>query len=252
MPAHLPHGSRASAACLSPVPWVWPVPGCLSQGAISFQFARPAPPWPAMPPQAQPADAGRRVMLMSLTGLVLGCAVPLSGKRQSQSAWLRPPGAVPEEQFLARCVGCGACLSVCPTGALQPILSSSRLDALFSPQLVPRLGPCAPDCTACGGACFSGAIARFAVEQKPRLRVGVAVIDQARCLPWAEGQRCVVCVDACPPQCGAIQLRPIAPGQFRPVIEPSRCPGCGIREYRCPLPGQAAIRVVPVAEQPAS
>src|SRR5579884_430359 len=32
---------------------------------------------------------------------------------------LRPPGALPEEQFLETCSKCGHCVSVCPAAAIQ-------------------------------------------------------------------------------------------------------------------------------------
>lgn len=215
------------------------------QEAVSLQFSLKF--GRSAQPRAQPVSAGvrRRWALLGVGAFVLGSTLRLWGRHTSNSVLLRPPGAQPEELFVARCVGCGACVAVCPTGGLQPMLSVARLDALFTPRLVPRQGPCKPECIACGSACFSGAIARVAPEQKPKLRIGVAVLDQARCLPWAKGERCVVCVDACPPEYAAIRLRPIAPGQFRPEVEAARCTGCGLCEYRCPLPGAAAIRVVP-------
>ena len=34
---------------------------------------------------------------------------------------LRPPGALPEDQFMARCIKCERCISVCPTDVLEPL-----------------------------------------------------------------------------------------------------------------------------------
>ncbi|MBM3891364.1 MAG: 4Fe-4S dicluster domain-containing protein [Verrucomicrobia bacterium] len=109
--------------------------------------------------------------------------------------------------------------------------------------LAPRVGPCLPHCTACGEACPSGAIAKLSAGQKLVVRIGVAVLDEGRCLPWAFQQRCVICLDACPAEFRAIELRPIAPREFRPYVVESACTGCGICEHRCPVPGEAAIRV---------
>ena len=34
---------------------------------------------------------------------------------------LRPPGAVPESEFMARCIKCARCIDVCPTDVLEPL-----------------------------------------------------------------------------------------------------------------------------------
>jgi translation initiation factor RLI1 len=101
-----------------------------------------------------------------------------------------------------------------------------------------------PDCTACGEACPTGAIARVSVKRKKTIQIGLAVIDRSRCLPWAGGERCVICLDACPVEYGAIELRQTRPGEFRPQVKERLCTGCGICEYKCPVEGEPAIRVV--------
>ncbi|MDY0166826.1 MAG: 4Fe-4S dicluster domain-containing protein [Thermoguttaceae bacterium] len=141
-------------------------------------------------------------------------------------------------------------MAVCPTEGLLPQLSFARLDAAFAPQLVPRQGPCLPDCTACGEACSTGAIARISAEEKAAAPIGLAEIDHSRCLPWASGDRCTICLDACPPEYRAIELRRTGPGEFRPFVVESSCTGCGVCGHRCPLDGAAAIRVVTVPGGP--
>ncbi|MCX7825738.1 MAG: 4Fe-4S dicluster domain-containing protein, partial [Verrucomicrobiae bacterium] len=190
-------------------------------------------------------DRGRRRLLLGLGGLVVGGVAGVVSKARAGQELLRPPGAADEARFVSRCIGCGACLAGCPSGGLRPMLALDRLEAAFSPRLVPRIGPCLPDCAACGTACPTGAIARLSLEQKLAVRIGLAVIDQTLCLPWASRQRCVICLDACPPQWHAIELRRVGPAEFRPFVEPSRCTGCGICEHRCPVEGEAAVRVLP-------
>ena len=34
---------------------------------------------------------------------------------------LRPPGALPEDEFMARCIKCARCIDVCPTDVLEPL-----------------------------------------------------------------------------------------------------------------------------------
>jgi MauM/NapG family ferredoxin protein len=220
--------------------------------AVSFAF-RPRKQTRVARPQrdgaAQPADPGRRRLLRGLLagagGVVLGAATALAARSRRRPVPLRPPGAADEQAFAARCVGCGACVAVCPTGGLRPVLAAERLEALFSPELAPRVGPCLPECIACGRACPTGAIPMLPVEEKAAAGIGTAAIDPSRCLPWAAGQRCVICLDACPDTYRAIELRPIAPGEFRPFVKESSCTGCGICEHRCPVEGESAIRVLP-------
>ncbi len=61
----------------------------------------------------------RREFIKKMAGLgVLGLAAAagIYGAKyyKSQDLKLRPPGAVPEDEFLALCIKCGQCLQVCP------------------------------------------------------------------------------------------------------------------------------------------
>ncbi len=192
----------------------------------------------------KPTGLWRRRFLLGLGSLTAGGVVGILLRARSIQAPLRPPGSPGEEKFVARCVGCGTCLSVCPTGGLLPLVSAHRIDAAFTPMLVPRTGPCLPDCTACGEACPTGAIERITAENKAAIQIGIAVLDRSRCLPWARGERCVICLDVCPPSYNAIELKPTPAGPFLPQVKDAACTGCGLCEHRCPLDGESAIRVV--------
>lgn len=196
----------------------------------------------------QPINPWRRRFVLGLGSLAVGGVARFIVRPRSSRTLLRPPGAPSEQQFVARCVGCGTCIATCPTGGLVPLFSAHRLDAVFTPRLVPQVGPCLPDCTACGEACPTGAIERVPAKRKKTIQIGLAVINHARCLPWAGGERCVICLDACPPDYDAIGLRRIGTGEFRPYVKERLCTGCGICEYKCPVEGEPAIRVVAVKE----
>ncbi len=202
--------------------------------------------------RGQPINPWRRRFVLGLGSLAIGGVARFIVRPRSSRTLLRPPGAPSEQEFIARCVGCGTCTATCPTGGLLPLVSAHRLDAVFTPRLVPRVGPCLPDCTACGEACPTGAIARVPAKRKKTIQIGLAVIDRARCLPWAGGERCVICLDACPPDYDAIELRRIGTGEFRPYVKEQLCTGCGICEYKCPVEGESAIRVVAVKEMVAA
>ena len=48
---------------------------------------------------------------------------------------VRPPGALREEAFLARCVTCGACSASCPTGVIVADVGKTGVEGLFTPVL---------------------------------------------------------------------------------------------------------------------
>jgi MauM/NapG family ferredoxin protein len=150
------------------------------------------------------------------------------------AACIRPPGALPEPLFLARCLRCGECMKVCPGNGLQPTWFAAGVEGMFSPVLVSRRGPCEPDCNACGLVCPSGAVTALPLEEKHRAKVGTAVVQPGFCLAWAEGRSCVVCEEVCP--YGAIACEQKAGARVPvPVVRAERCFGCGYCEHYCPV-----------------
>jgi MauM/NapG family ferredoxin protein len=216
--------------------------------AIAFRFDISSISGICRSKRSQPINPWRRSFVLGLGSLAVGVVARFFVRAKSNRTLLRPPGAQNEQRFVARCVGCGTCVATCPTGGLLPLVSVHRLDAVFSPRLVPRVGPCLPDCTACGEACPTGAIVKVPAKRKKKIQIGIAVIDRTRCQPWAGGERCVICLDACPPDYSAVELQRMETGEFRPYVKEQLCTGCGICEYKCPMVGESAIRVVAVNE----
>ncbi len=209
-------------------------------------------------------DIQKRHLLAGLgVGAAYAVAAGMTGRRTDFSPrLLRPPGAIvrtpqgprpmTEEQFQHLCLRCGACMRACPTNGLQPAVTEAGLFGVFTPVLVPRIGECTPECTACGDVCPSGALVPFqAAEKQNDIIIGKAVIDENTCLAWQKGRDyklCLVCDEQCPYD--AIQMQEHGPwAQKRPHVITDKCTGCGKCEHECPVTPIAAIRVMRVGAE---
>ena len=158
----------------------------------------------------------------------------------SSERLIRPPGARAEEEFVTACVRCGECMKVCPTNALQPALGEGGLEALATPILVPRIGPCSQPCNLCGRVCPTSAIGAFSVAEKAHLYLGTARVDRSTCIAWAADRQCLICQEACP---YAAISQTLVGGVGKPVVDERICVGCGMCEWVCPVEPLGAIRV---------
>ena len=205
-------------------------------------------------------DLGRRRVISSaLSGIA---AVPVvrsssfSKNTYHNPELIRPPGSLEETEFLKRCVKCGECMKVCITNGLQPTLWESGLEGLWSPMLVPKMGHCEFNCTLCGQVCPTGAIKRLTKPEKAEAKIGLAMIDKGRCLPYAHARPCIVCEEMCPTPKKAIWFETASVrdrgGRVidvkQPRVDLGLCIGCGICEAKCPVADRAAIRVTSVGE----
>lgn len=142
-------------------------------------------------------------------------------------------------------------MKVCPTNGLQPAFFESGLEGLWTPILYPRLGYCEYLCTLCGQVCPTGAIRRLPLEEKKKIKIGIAVISKDRCLPYALSVPCIVCEEVCPVSKKAIKLETVrirnGKGDElvlkRPVVDTELCVGCGMCENKCPARERPAIEV---------
>ena len=121
---------------------------------------------------------------------------------------IRPPGALPEDDFLAACVRCGLCVRDCPYDTLKLAELGDNV-ATGTPYFEARRIPCEMcEDIPCVVACPTGALDR-SLTDIGKAKMGLAVlIDQENCLNFL-GLRCDVCYRVCPVIDQAITLERI-------------------------------------------
>ncbi len=194
------------------------------------------------------ADAARGLCGMGALGVGLGLMA--TNARSHAPEMLRPPGALPEADFLGACLRCGLCVRDCPYDTLKLAQITDPI-ANGTPYFIARDVPCEMcEDIPCVAACPSGALDQT-LDNIDDARMGLAVlIDQETCLNFL-GLRCDVCYRVCPLIDEAITLemerntRTGHHARFLPTVHSDQCTGCGKCEAACVLE-QAAIKVVPL------
>ncbi|GAB4485580.1 MAG: ferredoxin-type protein NapG [Thermodesulfovibrionales bacterium] len=190
---------------------------------------------------------------------VAGFAWAGLGSGTSHSFVLRPPGAISEEKFLAKCTKCGLCAEACPFDAL--IIARPGDDRpVGTPYFVMRENPCRM-CRdiPCAAACPTGALdlsllsgpdpAGLPGPDVNRAQIGIAVIDRETCIAYW-GIQCDACYRACPVIDKAITVDPVRNDRtgkhaiMGPVVHSRHCTGCGMCERAC-VTKKASIFVLP-------
>ncbi|MCW5626326.1 MAG: MauM/NapG family ferredoxin-type protein, partial [Burkholderiales bacterium] len=179
-------------------------------------------------------------------GLLLGA---YARETRALPAWaIRPPGALPEEDFASACVRCGLCVRACPFDTLHLAEAGSGITT-GTPFFVARQVPCEMcEDIPCARACPTGALDRE-LDPIGDARMGVAVLTgRDTCYSTTGKARCVACTAACPVGTAAITLErreSNGRGFFEPTVHTAACTGCGKCEKACPTE-QASIKVMPI------
>jgi ferredoxin-type protein NapG len=171
---------------------------------------------------------------------VAGCGVAagvLSTGDEAAAAPLRPPGALPEDDFLATCIRCMRCVDACPNNAILPLDDAFGRHRCNTPAIKARRQACMlcnrieGDYLKCTQACPSGAlqlIRNDPDEIRQKVSMGKAQIDLDLCYSY-NNWTCGACASACP-----LQGTALTRGMWeRPEVNTDACLGCGLCERSC-------------------
>ena len=194
------------------------------------------------------SDSARMACGVGLLGLGIG--VYYESSRSQPALALRPPGALPEKDFLATCTRCGLCVRDCP----YDILKLARVGepvAVGTPYFTARKAGCEMcDDIPCIPVCPTNALDHNLTNIEES-RMGLAVVvDQESCIAFL-GLRCEVCFNICPVRGKAITIemshnqRSGKHARFIPVVHSDGCTGCGKCEEAC-ITQEPAIKIFPV------
>lgn len=185
----------------------------------------------------------RAFLLSSLAGAAASATRAFGGT--VKEPLIRPPGSLPEEQFLQACIRCGECFQACPNDVLQPTGFEQGLNALWTPRVKADWAGCESSCNNCGQVCPTGAIRSLPMAEKRVARMGLAKVEP-QCLPLDGKEACQLCVDECKAAgYHAIEFVRVHPkldesglpidgsGFLAPVVLADKCVGCGLCQTRC-------------------
>jgi MauM/NapG family ferredoxin protein len=169
--------------------------------------------------------------------------VLLAGKVTARRRYVRPPGALGEEEFLSRCIRCYLCGEACPYRAIGFVGAEDPV-AYRTPYIATRYAPCWL-CMECTRVCPTGALKEIKPDKEEvleKVRMGVAKVNEHLCIAY-NGQVCGICYWRCPLKDVAIKR-----GRHdRPLVQEDACVGCGVCDYACII-DPSAISVIPMEE----
>lgn len=176
--------------------------------------------------------------LTRMASTLSGASSPkeLTRERSIHLGYLRPPGAMDEHDFVNVCLRCQRCVEVCSTKSIRPLSLLKGFLVAWTPAINVNSGGYCIRCLNCVKTCASGALQKI---ERDQIKIGVAVIDETKCLDWSVGG-CSKCVKICPlVNEGQIAIKMI---EGKPVVQEDTCIGCAVCAIRCP---EGAITISP-------
>ncbi len=188
---------------------------------------------PGRQDKAKTQAEGRRLFLASGIGILSGVILP-GWVKAAPAKWLRPPGSAPYGLFNLLCTRCGSCIKACPSQILIHHKGKEDILAWMTPEIsFENQGYCQANCNLCSRVCPGGAITLFTIEAKTQLSIGLAEIRNPENCLLARRTECDRCKAACPYHAIEISPSPVT-GLLRPVVDKTRCTGCGACAAICP------------------
>ena len=174
-----------------------------------------------------PLDVSRRALLIGAgsTAALLGLgALRYAG----HNPLVRPPGGQDEARLVSACIRCEKCYEACPRGVIVPAHIEDGLLGMRSPALKFDADFCDYCADENGGeplcvkVCPTEALALPADATAENTLLGLAVIDESKCLETVNGAACSKCAIACEAD---INLRHPDFGE-RTLADCTRCRAC--------------------------
>ena len=186
--------------------------------------------------QEEKFSPSRRNFILGSVFVLSGAAIGIGSAIAKGKAILKnavrailPPGAKNYGRFSSKCTSCQLCVAACPNKVIHPRdFTHPTIYMDYSRNY------CKYDCNTCSKVCPTGAIEKISLEQKQKLRIGMAKINRDICVG------CGACVYKCPKK--ALSLDENRVLQF----DGSKCIGCGACQTIC---FHKAIEIVGIVEQ---